>query len=113
MDLDDQALLHVADPMMDDVMLGVSNRDYAMHSHHFSVNLKYIITAEEFLEQCDQREKSWGRPGQRDLVTIFRKEKSFTLVWHQHFDKSEDQVVALVTIAIKGGRYFVDHFVIH
>jgi len=97
---------------MDDAMVGVANRDYALHSQHFSVDLKFSITSEVFLEQCDQREAAWGRPGQRELVTIFRKEKSFTLVWHQHFDKSEDQVIAVATVAVKGGRYFLDQFLL-
>jgi len=110
MELDDQAVLTVIEPMMDDVMSGVANRDYAHHSANFSVDLKSRITADFFLAQCDQWEKQWGRPGQREKVTIFRKEKSFTMVWHQHFDKTEDQVLAVTTVAVKGGRYFVDGF---
>lgn len=110
MELDDRAVLNVAEPMMDDVMSGVANRDYAGHSAHFSVDLKSTISAEAFLAQCDKRENLWGRPGQRDVVTIFRKEKSFTVLWHQHFDNTEDQVLAVATIAVKGGRYFVDGF---
>jgi len=112
MELDDQTVLNVAEPMMDDVMSGVANRDYGLHSANFSVDLKSSITSESFLTQCDQREKDWGRPGQRELVTIFRKEKSFTLVWHQHYDKTSDQVLAVTTVAVKGGRYFVDAFLL-
>lgn len=110
MELDDKAVLNVVEPMMDDVMSGVSNRDYTLHSRHFSVDLKSKLSAETFLEQCDQRENDWGRPAQRDLLTIFRKEKSFTVLWHQHMDKTADQVLAVITIALKGGRYFVDGF---
>jgi len=85
MDLDDQAVLNVIEPMMDDVMSGVANRDYARHSQHFSVDLKSTLSSEDFLMLCDKRESLWGRPGQRDVVTIFRKEKSFSVVWHQHY----------------------------
>jgi len=110
MELDDQAILTVIEPMMDDVMSGVANRDYAHHCAHFSVDLKSSITSDTFLAQCDRWEKLWGRPSQREKVTIFRKEKSFTVLWHQQFDKTEDQVLAVTTVAIKGGRYFVDGF---
>jgi len=110
MDLDDQAVLNVIEPMMDDVMSGVANRDYARHSQHFSVDLKSTVSSDTFLAQCDKQEGLWGRPGQRDVVTIFRKEKSFSVVWHQHYDKTEDQVLAVATVALKGGRYFVDGF---
>ena len=93
---------------MDDIMLGVSRRDYRLHSSHFSVSLKSVLSSEVFLESCDQREKDWGLPGQRDLITIFRKEKSFTLIWNQHYSNTSDEVIALTTVALKGGRYFVD-----
>jgi len=95
---------------MDDAMLGVSRRDYKQHSGHFSVTLKSVIGPDEFLSDCDTREKQWGTPLQRNLVAIFRKEKSFTLVWDQQFNQTDGQVVAMLTIALKGGRYFVDGF---
>jgi len=113
LELSDGDILKVAEPMMDDIMLGVSRRDYKLHSSHFSVSLKSVLGSEQFLESCDQRERDWGLPGQRELVTIFRKEKSFTLIWNQLYSRTDDQVLAMTTIALKGGRYFVDHFLIH
>lgn len=98
---------------MDDIILGISRRDYKLHSSHFSVALKTVLTADVFLEDCNNREKEWGLPGQRELVTIFRKEKSFTLIWNQLFTRTEGQVIAMTTVALKGGRYFVDFFLIH
>ncbi len=112
-ELEDDEILKIAEPMMDDIMAGVSNRDYKMHSVHFSVSLKGVLTQDDFLAACDQREASWGRPIAREKVAIFRREKSFTVIWDQHFDHSTEQVVALTTIALKGGRYFVDYFLIH
>lgn len=111
--MDDAEILKVAEPMMDDIMLGVARRDYNLHSKHFSVNLKSKLGPQEFLEACDQRESDWGRPGQRALISIFRKEKSFTLVWNQQYNDTPGQVIALTTVALKGGRYFVDYFLLH
>lgn len=113
LELEDSDALKVAEPMMDDIMAGVARRDYKLHSTHFSVLLKGVIGPESFLEACDQRERDWGRPGARELVAIFRKEKSFSLIWDQHFDSTSGQVIAITTIAVKGGRYFVDHFDLH
>lgn len=111
--MDDAEILKIAEPMMDDIMLGTSRRDYALHSKHFSVNLKSRLGPDDFLQACDQRESDWGSPGQRELVSIFRKDKSFTLIWDQRYNKTQGQIVALTTVALKGGRYFVDHFVLH
>ena len=113
LDLDDGDVSKIADPMIDDVIAGVARRDYALHSRHFSVNLKSMISSEIFLEHCNQREADWGVPGERELVCIFRKPKSFTLVWNLAFTKAEGQVLAVTTIALKGGRYFVDYVLLH
>lgn len=113
LDLTDAEIVKIAEPMMDDIMLGVSRRDYKLHSSHFSVNLKSRIPSEDFLAACDQRESDWGLPGERQLTAVFRKHKSFTLVWLQHYTRTDDQVVAMTTIALKGGRYFVDYFLLH
>lgn len=112
-ELDDTAILKVANPMMDDIIRGLARRDYALHSCHFSVHLKSLGGPEEFLEMCDQYESAWGKPGERELVAIFRKEKSFTLVWDQKFSSTGGQVMAVQTVALKGGRYFVDYLLLH
>ena len=112
-ELSDADILKIAEPMMDDIMLGVSRRDYKLHSANFAVSLKGVVGSEDFISACDQRENDWGLPGDRELVCIFRKHKSFTLVWEQRFTRTEGQVVAMLTITIKGGRYFVDQFQLH
>lgn len=111
--MDDAEIVKIAEPMMDDIMLGISRRDYKLHSAHFSVSLKSVLNQEKFLSACDQRESDWGLPGDRVLVCIFRKQKSFTLVWEQRYTRTEGQVVGMSTVAIKGGRYFVDQFLLH
>ncbi|ASJ72968.1 hypothetical protein [Granulosicoccus antarcticus] len=113
LELTDAEIVKIAEPMMDDIMLGVSRRDYKHHSTNFSVVLKSRLTPEVFLAACDQRETDWGLPGDRELRCLFRKHKSFTLVWVQHYTRTDEQVVAMTTIALKGGRYFVDDFLLH
>jgi len=95
---------------MDDIIMGCARSDYQMHSKHFSVALKAQVGSETFLETSDQYRKKWGVPGEREVMCIFRKEKSFTVVWQQNFDRSQEQVAAVATVALKGGRYFIDQF---
>jgi hypothetical protein len=113
LELTDTQVCNIVEPMMDDIMAGVARHDYALHSTHFSVNLKSVITAESFLQSCTQRESDWGLPGDRQLMCIFRKTKFFTVVWDQAYTQDGGQVVALSTVAVKGGRYFVDYFLLH
>ncbi len=113
MELDDDACRKIAEPMMDDAIEGAARRDYNLHTRHFSVALKSSFDAELFMAACDSRQATWGNPTQRELVCIFRKPKSFTLVWNQGFERTDGQVMAMMTIALKGGRYFVDYFLLH
>jgi hypothetical protein len=113
LELDDAKASDIAEPMMDDIMAGIARRDYALHTAHHSVNLQSTLASDAFLAVCDTREANWGLPGNRELVCVFRKKKSFTLVWNQHYDKVGGQVMAVTTIALKGGRYFVDFFLLH
>jgi len=98
---------------MDDVMLGIARRDYALHSRHFSVDLKGRLTPEAFAEELERTADSRGAPLERDFLCLFRKPKSFTLVWDQGFARADGQVMAAMTVALKGGRYFVDYFLLH
>jgi hypothetical protein len=112
-DTDDQALCAVADPMMDDIMQGLAHRNFTLHSQHFSLHLKNYISEEQFKLDCDQWIGKWGRPTQRQLVCIFKKPKAFTLIWHQSFTEADEDVLALTTVAVKGGRYFIDQFMLY
>jgi len=98
---------------MDDVVLGIARRDYALHSRHFSVALKSALTPEAFASELARGAESRGAPGERELRCLFRKPKSFTLVWDQAFERADGQVMAVMTVALKGGRYFVDFFLLH
>lgn len=113
LELDDDACRKIAEPMMDDALDGIARRDYARHARHFSVALKSAQTPEAFVAACEKRHTEWGELGPRELVCIFRKPKSFTLVWSQSAERVEGQVMATLTVALKGGRYFVDHFLLH
>ena len=113
LELDDAEVRRIAEPMMDDVMLGFGRGDYTLHSRHFSVDLKSALTPEAFADEAARRARAQGSPGVRELRCVFRKPKSFTLVWEQAFERGEGQVMAMMTVALKGGRYFVDHFLLH
>lgn len=97
---------------MSDTMEGLARQDFNGFSRHFSVALKSTLDPDHFVAECAARRANWGRPGGRELVCIFRKNKSFTLVWNQAFEQADGQVMATATIALKGGRYFVDHFLL-
>lgn len=109
-ELSDEQIFKVVEPMMDDVMLGCAKSDYQLHSKHFSLALKAQITSEVFLVSCEVQRQSWGVPGTREPLFIFRKEKSFSVIWQQNYDRTQDQVALMATVALKGGRYFVDQF---
>ncbi|PID62231.1 MAG: hypothetical protein CSB44_03810 [Gammaproteobacteria bacterium] len=112
LELDDAEIIRIAEPMMDEVMLGLAHRDYRAMSQQFSVDLKSVLSDDTFQNMLAEQ-RHWGRPGARELIAIFRKPKAFTLVWNQYFEAAEGDIMAIATIALKGGRYFIDDFQLH
>ncbi len=112
LELSDEQVFNVVEPMVNDAMLAANRRDYQAHCSLFSVDLKSVISSDVFLQRCESHRKKWGNAGERVFVCTFRKEKSFTVIWNQQFDATEDQVALLVTVALKGGRYFIDEFLL-
>ena len=113
LELDDAEARRIAEPMMDDVMLGIARRDYTLHSRHFSVALKSALTLAAFADDIERAGAARGAPGEREFVRLFRKPRSFTLIWHQRFADDDGETLAMMTVALKGGRHFVDHFLLH
>lgn len=105
--LTDKEILNIANPLMDNLMDGSSERDYEKHSKDFTKRLKNIVTKENLEKQLS--ENKLGEFTKRELITIIRKKNSIFVLWRQWLSKSEDEFLAEIVIIEKDGRYLVDH----
>ena len=105
--LSDKEILDIANPLMDNLMDGSTERDYEKHSKDFTKRLKNIVTKENLEKQL--KENELGEFTKRELISIIRKKNSIFVLWKQCMSKSTDEFLAEIVIIEKDGRYLVDH----
>ncbi len=105
--LSDKEILDIANPLMDNLMDGSTERNYKKHSKDFTNRLKNIVTKENLEKQL--RENTLGEFTKRELITVIKKKDSIFVLWKQWLSKSTDEFLAEIVIVEKDGRYLVDH----
>jgi len=105
--LSDKEILDIANPLMDNLMDGSTERDYEKHSKDFTKRLKNIVTKENLEKQL--QENKLGEFTKRELISIIRKKNSIFVLWKQWMSKSSDEFLAEIVIIEKDGKYLVDH----
>lgn len=107
----DEAILSVADPIMDNLMAASTAVDHARHTRDFTDRLKAIVTPERLEAMCRRYQAEWGYLAQREFVAIFRRAGSVAVVWKQWCTGTDDEFVAELVLVEQDGRYLVDHVV--
>lgn len=105
--LSDKEILDIANPLMDNLMEGSSERDYEKHSRDFTDRLKSIVTKENLEKQLS--ENTLGEFTKREFLSIIRKKNAIFVLWKQWFSKSSDEFMAEIIIVHRDGRFLVDH----
>lgn len=105
--LTDQEILDIANPLMDNLMDGSTERNHQKHVHDFTDRLKAIVTEENLLEQWKDNDK--GEFLKRELLSVIRKSDNIFVLWKQWFTKSNDEHLAEIYIVEQDGKLLVDH----
>ena len=105
--LSDEEILNIANPLMNNLMEGSSERNHEKHSRDFTNRLKNIVTKESLEKQL--HDNVLGEFTKRELINIIRKKDSIFVLWKQWLSNSEDEFLAEIVIIEKENRYLVDH----
>ena len=107
----DEEILEVVNPIMDNLMQASTEIDHARHVRDFSDRLKAIVTAEHLEKVCRRYQEKWGYLGRRESVAVFRRSDSVAVVWKQWCTGTDDEFVAELVLIEENGRHLVDHVV--
>ena len=108
----DEAILAVADPIMDNLMQASTEIDHARHVRDFTARLKKIVTREHLEKVCRRYQSEWGFFYSRKFVGIFRRSDSVVIVWKQFCTRIEDEFVAEMVLVEEDGKHLVDHVIV-
>lgn len=105
--LTDNEILAIANPLIDNLMQGSTERNYDKHAKDFTQRLKNIVTKENLEQQWQNNEL--GDFTKRELISIIRKKDGIFVLWKQYLSKSTDEFLAEIYIVEENGRFLVDH----
>lgn len=105
----DKEILAVADPIMDNLMEGMTTIDHEKHTRDFTDRMKRIVTKEYLETLCRNYQAERGYFAGREFVAVFRRPQSVAIVWKQWFTKQAGEYVAELVLVENGTTYLVDH----
>lgn len=109
----DEAILAIANPIMDNLMEGSTEINHAKHTRDFTERLKAIVTPGYLQEVCQCYQADWGYFSAREFVAVFRRPESVVVIWKQWCTQQAGEFVAEMVLVERGSTYLVDHVMIY
>ena len=97
----------IANPILDNVIAGFADDNYAQYAKDFDATLKETITAERFQEIREDILKWIGSYLYREYLGFLNKEAITIVFWKGVFDKSEDDILIKMVISERNGKYLI------
>jgi len=101
---DNSQVQAVADPILDTVLQGFQEGDYAAYSQYFDDTLKDVITKKKFLQVRSQILKSIGAYESRSYLGYLQKGKTTVVLWKGRFAASADDVLIKLVLSRRGDQ---------
>lgn len=108
-EMSDNAILDIANPIMDNLMDASTRIDYEAHTRDFTKRMKKIVTKEYLQKVCEEYQSEKGLFSERKLIAVFKRPASTAIVWKQSFTKARGEFVAEMVLVHQNGRYLCDH----
>ena len=103
----DEEILHIATPIMDNLMEGSTERDWGKHTRDFTERSKRVITEEELERQCNEYQSRFGFFTDREFLGITRHQDYVNVIWKQKLSKSPNEFTAILSLIQDEDRYRV------
>jgi len=111
-DMEDDEILMIANPIMDNLMDASTEINHEKHVKHFSDRIKAIVTKEHLEKVCKDYQAKKGYFKNRQFVSLFKRPDSAAIIWKQTFTKAKGDYVAEMVLIYKNGEYLVDHVMV-
>ena len=108
----DTAMLAIVEPLMDNCLVGSTERNHAKHVRDFTDRLRAIVTPENLAAQLRSGQPTNGCFAERELIGIFRRPGRVGVVWRQFLTKAEGEFLNHAVFVEKDGRVLIEHCLI-
>ena len=112
--MSDEEILHIANPIMDNLMDASTAIDHARHIRDFSDRMKTLVTKEYLQKVCEKYQREKGYFLGREPVAVFKRPGAAAIIWKQWFTKAPGEFVAEIEMLLveKDGTFLVDHVMV-
>lgn len=112
-ELSDEELVQIAEPVMDNLLEGSTERDWGKHTRDFTPGARANLSEKELLRQCDAYQTSHGHFADRELMGVIRHPVYVSIYWKQRMTKVEAEYLAVLSLVEVDGvvqvvRCYVD-----
>jgi hypothetical protein len=94
----DNELIGIATPIMDNLMDGSTERNWAKHTRDFTDKARAGLPEAELMRQCDWYKSSHGDFAERELMGVIRHPSYVSVYWKQRMTKATGEYLASLTL---------------
>jgi hypothetical protein len=100
----DQQVQAIANPILDAVLTGFNDGNYALYSKYFGPTLKDAITAKKFSRVRADILKNLGKYQSRTYLGFLNKGNFTVVLWRGHFSATKDDVLIKLVLSKRGDQ---------
>ncbi len=108
MDFSDKShseVLHIAEPIMTNIIHGSNENDYQKLSKDFSIKTLRTVSKEEFERQMAENNKKTGDIKKvREFLSCIYRDSGVTVLWKGYFERIQGEVLAQLTLDEEDGK---------
>lgn len=107
LEMDDERILGIVDPIMDNCLNGSNENNHAKHVRDFTERMRNIVTPENLKMQLSHEPRAFFT--NREFVHLFRRQSSIGVVWKQYISTNNDELMNQAIFVEKDGEILIDH----
>jgi hypothetical protein len=100
----DSEVRTVADPILEMVLTGFNQGDYALYSKFFDDMLKDAITEKKFRQVREDILKKLGKYQSRSYLGFLNKGRTTAVLWRARFSGGDDDVLIKLVLSKRGDK---------
>lgn len=101
---DDQEVQGVANPILDAVLTGFNDGNYASYSKYFDATLKDAIPEQKFRQVRRDIQKKLGKYQSRAYLGFLKQGNFSVVLWKGRFSASDDDVLIKLVVSRRGEK---------
>ena len=105
--MDDERILGIVDPIMDNCLNGSNENNHAKHVKDFTERMRNIVTPENLKMQLSHEPRAFFT--NREFVHLFRRHSSIGVVCKQYISTNNDELMNQAIFVEKDGEILIDH----